>query len=468
MRAPPVRRERTIRRRMLSLTLAFAAAALLIIALIIAVLSVYISSYSALLSDVTRASQLSENFSRDTEWMDGVHLPNEDDIKSSRRSTEKIYDSAMQEKTYGAGETRKLCVRIMQALVRLELASAPSGQHEQLEKLRLLRLDMFENMDGYIYYETRRLSSIYAAASGRIMVEIFAISALILALVLLLTQRISRMGRSITAPVAELCRRVEEISAGDLAARTPVQAEEYELRLLSHGIEQMAARLDSQIKENTKKQATLRLTELALLQAQINPHFLYNTMDTIIWLIEGDKTREATDMVSNLSDFFRHTLSRGADVISLREEEGHVRSYLQIQQVRYQDIMQYTINIDPRLHELPIPKLTLQPLVENALYHGIKMKRGAGRIYIVGRSDGDDAVLQVTDDGVGMPPERLELLRRAMERQERVGFGLSAVHERLRLFFGPEYGLSVSSQLGVGTTVTARIPADKAATKPET
>ena len=106
--------------------------------------------------------------------------------------------------------------------------------------------------------------------------------------------------------------------------------------------------------------------------------------------------------------------------------------------------------------------------MENALYHGIKMKRGAGRIYIVGRSDGDDAVLQVTDDGLGMPPERLELLRRAMERQERVGFGLSAVHERLRLFFGPEYGLSVSSQLGVGTTVTARIPADKAATKPET
>lgn len=461
MSAPHTRRERTIRRRMLSLTLAFAAAASLVIALIIAMLSVYISSYSSLLSNITGASQLSENFTRETEWMDGIHIPDEDEIRSARRSTEKIYDSAMHGMDPGASETRKLCVRIMQALVRFELADSAQGRFEQLEKLRSLRLDMFRSMDGYIYYETRLLSVSYTAASGRIMAEIWAIAALVLALVLLLTRRITRIGRSITSPVAELCRRVGDISAGDLSTRTPVQAEEYELRLLSQGIEEMAARLDSQIKENTERQATLRRTELALLQAQINPHFLYNTMDTIIWLIEGEKTREATEMVSNLSDFFRHTLSKGEDVISLRAEEGHVRSYLQIQQVRYQDIMQYTINIDPRLHELPIPKLTLQPLVENALYHGIKMKRGAGHIYIVGRGDGDDALLQVTDDGVGIPPERLEQLRRAMERQERVGFGLAAVHERLRLFFGPGYGLSISSQSGVGTTVTVRIPRER-------
>ncbi len=466
MSAPGARRERSIRRRMLSLTLAFAASAILIVGSITAALAVYNRQYSLLLSDVVSASQLSEDFSRITVWMDTPAMPGGGEITDARRITGKVYDSAMPGSGPGSKDTRKTCVRIMQALVRLELA-APDGRAEQLQRLYQLRRDLLEQMNGSIYYKTRSLSSVYGFVSARIMAGIAAGSLLMFALVLIIARSTLRMSRSLTGPVAQLCMRVEEISAGDLSARTPVQAEEYELRILSQGIEQMAARLDAQIQENTKKQATLRRTELALLQAQINPHFLYNTMDTIIWLIEGSKTREATEMVSNLSDFFRHTLSRGQDVISLREEAGHVRSYLQIQQVRYQDIMQYTINIDPSLQELPIPKLTLQPLVENALYHGIKMKRGAGHIYIVGRRDGGGALLQVTDDGVGMPPERLEQLRRAMERQERVGFGLSAVHERLRLFFGLEYGLSVSSRPGVGTTVTARIPAVKPESKPE-
>ena len=163
-------------------------------------------------------------------------------------------------------------------------------------------------------------------------------------------------------------------------------------------------------------------------------------------------------MVSSLSSFFRHSLSRGQDVITLREEEEHVRSYLQIQQARYKDIMRYTINISPELEEAVIPKLTLQPLVENALYHGIKLKRGPGRIYVVGQAQGEDILLQVTDDGAGMSPERLEELTKALDQGERVGFGLSTVHERLRLFFGPPYGLSISSQQGVGTTISVRVP----------
>ena len=138
-----------------------------------------------------------------------------------------------------------------------------------------------------------------------------------------------------------------------------------------------------------------------------------------------------------------------------------MRSYLQIQQVRYKDIMRYTINLAPELGDVLIPKLTLQPLVENALYHGVKLKRGPGHIYVGGRAEGEDILLQVTDDGVGMSPERLEELRSALDRGERVGFGLSTVHERVRLFFGPPYGLSISSQQGVGTTISVRIPRRK-------
>ena len=223
----------------------------------------------------------------------------------------------------------------------------------------------------------------------------------------------------------------------------------------------MVGRLNRQIQETAHNQERLRRTELALIQAQINPHFLYNTMDTIIWLIEAEKTEEAVEMVSSLSSFFRHSLSRGRDVITLQEEEEHVCSYLQIQQARYKDIMRYTVNIAPELKGAVIPKLTLQPLVENALYHGIKLKRGLGRIYVVGRSEGDGILLQVTDDGIGMSPQRLDELIRAIDRRERVGFGLSTVHERIRLFFGPPYGLSISSRQGVGTTISIRIPKKK-------
>ena len=193
-------------------------------------------------------------------------------------------------------------------------------------------------------------------------------------------------------------------------------------------------------------------------KSQINPHFLYNTMDTIIWLIEADKQQEAVEMVSNLSSFFRHSLSKGEDVISLAEEERHVRSYLQIQHARYKDIMEYTVDIDPGLHDAMLPKLTLQPLVENALYHGIKLKRAKGTIRITGRLEDGCVLLRVEDNGVGMTRERLSQLRSAMERQERVGFGLSAVNQRLMLQFGPEYGLRIHSEEGLGTTVTARIP----------
>ena len=190
----------------------------------------------------------------------------------------------------------------------------------------------------------------------------------------------------------------------------------------------------------------------------MNPHFLYNTMDTIIWLIEAEKTQEAVEMVSNLSNFFRYSLSKGADIITLEEEACQVKSYLQIQQVRYKDILDYEIQIPAELSREKIPKLTLQPLVENALYHGIKLKRGKGTITICAQVDKDDIVLQVRDNGAGMNEERLLQLRQAMDRGERVGFGLSTVHERLKLFFGPDYGLQIQSTEGEGTVIFARIP----------
>ena len=352
-----------------------------------------------------------------------------------------------------------LCENLEGKIYQIEETSDYDQRLTQLENnVYVLTSLVEEYMYTYLYYEAAELNAVQQVVTRQAGVEIaLIILAAALAIVFLLRYSI-RLSRSITAPLEELCRRAERVDAGDLTVQEPVPSEIREIRTLSEGMEQMIGRLDDQMGEIKRRQESLRRTELALLQAQINPHFLYNTMDTIIWLIEADKQQEAVEMVANLSSFFRHSLSKGEDVITLAEEERHVRSYLQIQHARYQDIMEYILDIDPGLHDAMLPKLTLQPLVENALYHGIKLKRAKGTIRITATLADGCALLRVEDNGVGITPQRLAQLRDAMERQERVGFGLSAVNQRLRLQFGPEYGLRLDSEEGQGTTVTARIP----------
>jgi two-component system sensor histidine kinase YesM len=167
-------------------------------------------------------------------------------------------------------------------------------------------------------------------------------------------------------------------------------------------------------------------------------------------------------MVVSLSDFFRIVLSKGKDVITLKEEEQHIRSYLEIQQVRYRDILDYDIQIPQELYQYKISKLTLQPLVENSLYHGIKNKRGKGTIYVTGRLEGEKIYLDVKDTGVGMNEAELASLRSKITRpckETDSGFGLANVNERLRMKYGPEYGMTIHSILGEGTWVQVVIPA---------
>ena len=198
--------------------------------------------------------------------------------------------------------------------------------------------------------------------------------------------------------------------------------------------------------------------ETKLLQVQINPHFLYNTLDTIVWLAEENKKEEVVSMVTALSEFFRTTLSKGRDFITVKEEESHVESYLKIQQFRYQDIMDYEINIDESMYGFVIPKLTLQPLVENALYHGVKNKRGKGMIRITGRLKGGDMIFKVIDDGKGMTEEELGKLQNSLKKdksdRKEDGFGLSNVNQRIRHYYGEGYGISFESRENEGTTAT--------------
>ena len=213
------------------------------------------------------------------------------------------------------------------------------------------------------------------------------------------------------------------------------------------------------------EQRNLRATELKLLQAQINPHFLYNTLDAIIWLAESNQKEQVITMVSALSDFFRSTLSKGRDYVTIQEEETHIRSYLQIQQFRYRDILEYEISIPEEMYQYQILKLTLQPVVENALYHGIKNKRGIGRIIVSGKQEGSRLVLTVKDNGIGMSRERLEYVRKMLMDQEKTpddsGFGLYNIEQRIILNYGQAYGMEIDSTYGEGTVVSITIPAVK-------
>ena len=234
--------------------------------------------------------------------------------------------------------------------------------------------------------------------------------------------------------------------------------------VLAKGFNNMAENMQALVDEIKEDEAKLRRVDLRLLQEQINPHFLYNTLDTIVWLIEGNETEKAEKMVVTLSNFFRLVLSKGKEFITIREEEQHIGSYLAIQEMRYHDIMEYDIQIDKVLYDYQIPKLTLQPLVENALYHGLKYKRAKGYIHINGEKTGDVIVLTVRDNGVGMDEEELEVLRKEIERpckETEKGFGMANVNERIHMYFGQEYGMTIHSKKGKGTIVEITIPAIK-------
>lgn len=219
-------------------------------------------------------------------------------------------------------------------------------------------------------------------------------------------------------------------------------------------------RLMEKVEEDTRTQEQL---ELRLLQEQINPHFLYNTLEIIVWLAESGDKEQVIQVVQSLSRFFRVVLSKGRAVVSLQEELSCIQSYLYIQKVRYADILNYEIQAEPEALDCRIQKLSLQPLVENALYHGIEKKRGGGTIRVCADVKDGCLVVQVADDGCGMTPEKLEEVQREVAGDlgqiSEGGFGLPNIQKRIQLAYGADYGIHVSSRLGCGTRVTLQIPA---------
>ena len=230
-----------------------------------------------------------------------------------------------------------------------------------------------------------------------------------------------------------------------------------ELKELSNSFEHMVIKIQELMEKVRQEEISLRKTELKALQAQINPHFLYNTLDAIAWLCEDGRNEDAEEMVNSLARLFRISISKGHELITIEKELQHAQSYLKIEKFRYKDQFVYTEDIDKECLQYLCNKITLQPIIENAIYHGLNRMVDEGEIKIGIHQDGDDIIFTVSDNGVGMTKEQCEEILQK-EPGDRTGIGIKNVDDRIKIYFGNEYGLEIESELDEGTTVKIRMP----------
>jgi two-component system, sensor histidine kinase YesM len=354
---------------------------------------------------------------------------------------------------------------------KIALNSTSAENEAVLENIRFATSVMEEVVQDYVLYEVNRTEGQYQVMrEGYVRWQIFSII-LIFSAVAFSVVAAWGLSKSIYTPIKKLHDVTTTITKNDLQAlMTSDNVDEITELGMSFNI--MIGKIKELLDSKIKEQENLKKAELRALQAQINPHFLYNTLDTIIWMAEAKRTDQVVKIVSALSSFFRISLSKGMDWITIGDEVERIRSYLTIQKMRYQDILDFKIEVEEDAASNTILKLILQPLVENALYHGIKNKRQGGTITVRARRKGEEEIqLEVEDDGIGFTPEKLSQLRAELEDESgdiklESGFGIGNVNKRIRLYYGKPYGLSVESEYATGTCVTLVIPAKMEAASP--
>ena len=314
------------------------------------------------------------------------------------------------------------------------------------------------------YIELEITSTAKMSTTLHLIIIITAIVEILIVLIAIWGRNVSMRATAVMVrkPIEKLEDVTGALANGALDARI-TDTEVTDLRNLTKQVNNMADQLENMMEKSDHDAKRLRKAELRTLQAQINPHFLYNTLDAIVWKAEGGEMEEVISLTSSLSDFFRISLSSGADWIPVSQERKHIEGYLKIQQTRYRDIMKYEIDIPEEIGKYYILKLLLQPLVENALYHGIKIKRGGGVIKVTAREESGYLLFSVKDTGCGMTPEQVEDLNLRMKKEQPKisegggGFGLVNVNMRIRLYYNEPEGLMVRSG-PEGTEVSFRVP----------
>ena len=265
----------------------------------------------------------------------------------------------------------------------------------------------------------------------------------------------------VTNPIRELEKSVKELEEGNLDADIYMGGS-YEVQHLGKSVQDMKFRIKGLMQDIVNEHEEKRKSEFDSLQAQINPHFLYNTLDIIVWQIENEKQSEAVHTVTALARFFRLSLGKGKNIVTVKDEIEHVKNYLMIQHMRFKNKFDYEFDIAEDVLELPSLKLMLQPLVENAIYHGMEFMDGDGMIMVKAWREEDELYLSVADNGLGMTEDKVEMIltgKSTSGNGRGSGIGVKNVNERIKLYFGEAYGLTIDSEPDEGTTVIIHLPA---------
>lgn len=472
-----------LQRRLYFLVLVCLVPLTILILYLLVLLNRFSNRYNAIADNIMLANTYSINFKEEMDYTMYVIVVNRDRameiigsskpnamIDEARKDFRTLYGLTKSEYTQSQISGIIKCLNTLEDRVdEIEKASLISGEYDKnMERLdlniRVLTELIQERIQEYIYMETSHLDKLKKQIYEEVSKAIWTCMVIFAGILLGAVITSKKIMEGITGPIHVLSEVANQAGRGDFEVRAKGDGESYdELAVLNASFNQMVERIGQLVEDIRIEQINLRQAELKVLQAQINPHFLYNTLDSIIWLAEVGKKEQVVQMVTSLSDFFRTTLSKGRDYITLQEEETHIRSYLQIQHFRYRDILEYDIQIPESLWHYQILKLTLQPLVENALYHGIKNKRGIGHIVVTGEEEDDKLIFRVKDDGIGMTQERLEYVRSLIrgekdDEEKQSGFGLFNVNQRLKLNYGFPYGLEMESIYGEGSVATVTIP----------
>ena len=264
----------------------------------------------------------------------------------------------------------------------------------------------------------------------------------------------------ISNPIKRLDGSVREIESGNLDVEI-LPSGSYEVEHLGKSIKNMLGRIKVLMSDLVAEHNAKRKSEFDTLQSQINPHFLYNTLDIIVWMIENENSDKAVNIVTALAKFFRISLSKGKNIITVKDEVEHVRNYLMIQNMRFKNRFEYSIDVDEKVLSYSSLKLMLQPLVENAIYHGMEFMDGDGEIDVKVFKEDNSLYFTITDNGLGMSEDMVETLlsKDFVSSKKGSGIGVKNVNERIKLYFGSEYGLKVESEPDEGTKITIHLPA---------
>ena len=282
------------------------------------------------------------------------------------------------------------------------------------------------------------------------------VSGLAIILAILLSIFISR---HYLRPIKDLSQGMHEFKSGDLDTRVDVQMDN-EFGALADDFNDMTVQIKRLVEENQQKEQAKRKFELKSLQSQINPHFLYNTLDSIVWMAEAGLNKDVVKMTFSLSKLFRISINRGSEFVTIEQEIEHIESYLSIQKLRYGEKLDYSIEVDQALLNYRIIKIIVQPIVENAIYHGIKKIMGPGMILIKVAEANDCIKISISDNGVGMEEEVVERLldRDGHGSVSKNGIGVKNVDQRIKLYYGENYGVTIESVVFEGTTVMLTLP----------